>query len=239
MVLDEGTLRRDRRAIDVLDDLDRVGIAHREHAHLDRHPAHRQRIDEARLVRREGHVGGREARRAHVDRHFARGFDPRTDHAARGLDADLAPGGEALVEHEAREAARAVAALLDLAAVGVEDAVAEIVTRVARPLHQQHLVAADAEVAVGEGACLRGREVDRLAHAVQHDEVVALALHLREADPHAWPLYGEGSPGGRVLKRLCAQKYCSGISRTRSSMNAFIRRTSASRSPLGKSAHAG
>ena len=39
-------------------------------------------------------------------------------------------------------------------------------------------------------------------------------------------LYGEGSPGGRGLKRLCAQKYCSGISRTRSSMNAFMRRTS-------------
>ena len=51
--------------------------------------------------------------------------------------------------------------------------------------------------------------------------------------------YGLGSPGGRVLKRLWAQKYCSGISRTRSSMNAFMRRTSASRSSVGKFSHAG
>ena len=50
---------------------------------------------------------------------------------------------------------------------------------------------------------------------------------------------GEGSPGGRVLKRLWAQKYCSGCSRTRSSMKAFMRRTSASRSSVGKSSHGG
>ena len=45
--------------------------------------------------------------------------------------------------------------------------------------------------------------------------------------------YSFGSPGGRVLKRLCSQKYCSGISRTRSSMKAFMRRVSASTSALG------
>jgi hypothetical protein len=45
------------------------------------------------------------------------------------FDADLALVGEALLMDEAHEAARAVAALLDLAAVGVEDAVAEIDAR--------------------------------------------------------------------------------------------------------------
>ena len=48
---------------------------------------------------------------------------------AGGLDADLALGGESALAHEHDEAARAVAALLDLAAVGVEDAVAEVGVR--------------------------------------------------------------------------------------------------------------
>jgi len=51
--------------------------------------------------------------------------------------------------------------------------------------------------------------------------------------------YGLRSPGGRVLKRLCNQKYCSGISRAVASMNAFMRRVSVSRSAPGKSCHAG
>src|SRR5216683_2793147 len=51
--------------------------------------------------------------------------------------------------------------------------------------------------------------------------------------------YHFASPGGRVLKRLCVQKYCSGISRTRSSMKAFMRRASAASSPLGKFSQTG
>src|SRR5450756_2525765 len=47
---------------------------------------------------------------------------------------------------------------------------------------------------------------------------------------HQYSLF---SPGGLVLKRLCSQKYCSGISRTRSSMNSFMRRVSAMSSPVG------
>ena len=50
--------------------------------------------------------------------------------------------------HELDEAARAVAALLDLAAVGIEDAVAEIRARRLRLLDHQDLVAAHAEMAV-------------------------------------------------------------------------------------------
>ena len=59
-----------------------------------------------------------------------------------------------LIVHEAHEAARAVAALLDLAAVGVEDAVAEIRFGVLGGFHQQDLVAAHAEMAVGQQAQL-------------------------------------------------------------------------------------
>ena len=87
--------------------------------------------------------------------------------------------------HEAHEAPRAVAALLDLAAVGIEDAVAEIGVGAGGRLHQQDLVAADAEVAVGDEAQLVRRQRDGLAYAVDDHEVVAGAVHLGEAQPHA------------------------------------------------------
>ena len=48
----------------------------------------------------------------------------------------------------------------------------------------QQLVRADAEVPVGERAPLGTRERHALAHAIQHDEVVAGALHLGELQPH-------------------------------------------------------
>ena len=62
-----------------------------------------------------------------------------------------------------------------------------------RALDQQHLVAAHAEAAIGEQAHLRRREVDTLAHAIQHDEVVAQALHLGELERCHWA-GGAGAP---------------------------------------------
>jgi hypothetical protein len=57
---------------------------------------------------------------------------------------------QTLIADEAREAARAIAALLDLGAVGVEDAVVEIGSGQTRRLDQQDLIAADAETPVGQ-----------------------------------------------------------------------------------------
>ena len=50
--------------------------------------------------------------------------------------------------------------------------------------HGEDLVGADAEMAVGQEAVLRRVEAQRAAGFVQHDEVVAGALHLGEADSH-------------------------------------------------------
>ena len=55
---------------------------------------------------------------------------------------------------------------------------------------QQNLVAADAEMAVGDAAALLGGERDALADAVEHDEVVAEAVHFGEAKVHAlWGIH--------------------------------------------------
>jgi len=75
--------------------------------------------------------------------------------------------------------------LLDLAAVGVPDAIAEVIVRRGGRLDHQHLVAADAEVPVGQLAHLSGAKVDRLAHGIDDDEVVALPVHLGKSQFHA------------------------------------------------------
>src|SRR5262245_59365730 len=81
---------------------------------------------------------------------------------------------------KADEAARAVAALLDLAAVGVPDAVSGVCVGSPRFLDQENLIAADAEMSVREPLrSLRG-DFNRGADAVQDNEVVARSLHLGE-----------------------------------------------------------
>jgi hypothetical protein len=92
-----------------------------------------------------------------------------------------------VLAHEAHEAARAIAALLHLAAVCVVNHVLKI-DALGRALggapHREDLVGADAEVAVGQKAVLRGREAQRAARFVEHDKVVAGSLHLGKANSH-------------------------------------------------------
>ena len=81
---------------------------------------------------------------------------------------------------EAGDAAGAVAALLDLAAVGVEDPVKGSRSGPAGRLEHEGLVEADARETVGEAAeDLRGRRT--ACRGIKDDEVVAESMHLREA----------------------------------------------------------
>ncbi len=86
--------------------------------------------------------------------------------------------------HVAHEAARAVAALADFAAVGVEDPVVKVGIRMPRRLDYQHLVEADPGMAVGQPADGRRSRDHRRAGGVDDDEVVARAVHLGETDSH-------------------------------------------------------
>ena len=99
-----------------------------------------------------------EYRRPHVDRHFARRCQPRFDDAGQRFDADRVLVRQPLVAHEVHEAARAVAALFDLAAVAVEDAVAKVDVACARRLDDQDLVGTDAEAPIRQLAAAASRE---------------------------------------------------------------------------------
>jgi hypothetical protein len=100
------------------------------------------------------------------------------------LHAQRVARAQALVVHIAHEAARAVAALLHLAAVGVVDHVFEVQPGPGRRPHAQDLVGAHAEMAIGQEAVLGRAQAQAAPRLVEHDEVVARALHLGEADVH-------------------------------------------------------
>jgi len=103
-----------------------------------------------------------------------------TDDARGAVEHDFTVAHAAARMQERGDAANAVAALLHFAAVGVEDAVIEIGVGAARRLDLQDLVAAHAEVPVGDRAQLLRLERDRLLGRVEHHEIVAEAVHLRE-----------------------------------------------------------
>jgi hypothetical protein len=132
----------------------------------------------------ERHAGRLEGGHAHVDGDFAVVVFVEHQHTGADLRAQRVFVGQALLVDEAHEAARTVAAVFDLAAVGVEDPVAEIGVRHGGAFDQQDLVGAHAPVAIGQGAHTRRRQVDVLAHAVQDDEIVARAVHFGEVPDH-------------------------------------------------------
>ena len=120
-----------------------------------------------------GTSSGAKARHAHVDGDLAVGFEPRHDEAARGLDANLALVREPVIAHEHDEAARAVAALLDLAAVGVEDPVAEIGVVAARGSTTSTWSQPTPKRRSASARICAGVSVERRARRVDDDEVVA------------------------------------------------------------------
>ena len=74
--------------------------------------------------------------------------------------------------------------MLDFAAIGVVDHVLEVQPGRRRGPHAQDLVGADAKVAVGQKAVLGRAELKAALGFVEHDKVIARALHFGEADAH-------------------------------------------------------
>ena len=80
--------------------------------------------------------------------------------------------------HKAHKTARAIAALLDLAAIGIKDAITKIDLRIASLLNQQNLVATDAEMPITKMAQLRRRQRNRLANAIEDNKVITQTVHF-------------------------------------------------------------
>jgi hypothetical protein len=75
---------------------------------------------------------------------------------------------------------RPIAALLYLATIRIENPVTKIRPRLDRLFHQQNLVAANAEMPVGNKPHLLRGQLHTLIDAVNHHEVVAETVHFCE-----------------------------------------------------------
>ena len=121
-----------------------------------------------------------QTRPAHVHRHQTVVFQLRYDNALRRFHTDFPLAGQTTVGNKTGKAARAVAALLHFAAVGIENAVAEIGIGRRGFFHQQKLVETDTRVPVRPRGNRRGGRIEGLRNAVDHDKVVAQAVHFGE-----------------------------------------------------------
>ncbi len=138
MVFNQRPGLQHRRGFCVAHDLYGVRIAHGQHGghHRNRLSFKHQRphlpcTDSlGRCTRRiKRHLRQVKHRRTHVHPHPAVSLHTRFDDAAQGLDHDRVFGCQPLLTYKLQKAARAVAALLDLAAVGVVDHVLKIDAR--------------------------------------------------------------------------------------------------------------
>ena len=104
----------------------------------------------------------------------------RTQHNMLILSHSHAFFAQSFIGHETGEIACAVAALLDFAAVGVENPITEVGLLGRKPFYQQELVEAYAGMAVGPGGNRCRSGVERAADAVDNDKVVTQAVHFSE-----------------------------------------------------------
>ena len=124
------------------------------------------------------------ARPAHINRHAPARQGFGFEQAGNGLDPHLVIAG--LSPQHVGDAARGVAACLRLGSVRVADAHQDLRARMTRRLQQDHLVTTDAGPPVGQRACRCRIDSDCSAAAVEHDKIVAQAVHLQERDLAHW-----------------------------------------------------
>src|SRR5688572_6040646 len=187
VALDRGAQAIDWCARDRGDREHGVGIAHRHRADLDFSSCDGERID----VRLRGSVERQrlrlEIRSAHVHGDQVGVVHARADQPRRAVEQQLVAavrGFRAAPMEERGEAARAVAALLDLAAVGVEDAVVDLRALAARRLEDERLIETNPGMTRGQRTPLLGGRQAAVARRIEHDEIVAEAVHLRELELH-------------------------------------------------------
>ena len=142
---------------------------------------HRQRPVFDLAVGIDGNLSPVKNRLAHVD------FDQladnlRPDNAGERLHFELALLRDAVIVNVFGEAADAVAAHLDLTAVGVVDLHLEVGDF--RRMHRQQLIGADAEAAVAELLGDGFQMIDVFLQAIEKNEIVARAVHLGELQFH-------------------------------------------------------
>ena len=159
-------------------------IAHRHGTEHDLLTRNGQRVAGARFRHCQRHARDIEFGHAHVDANAPIGQHFGLYWPARAQQTDSPRGHQATVCQPAHDAAQAVATLPGARAIGVVNAVAERVGRIFTALDGHDLITADTEVPVGERARQLRIQCCMTRPPIEHDKVVADALHLGEAQAH-------------------------------------------------------
>ena len=146
------------------------------------------------------------ARRPHIDGDPPVRQDLGFEQPGHGLEPH--PAGAGLAAQEPGDAAGGVAAGFGLAAIGIADAHQQPRRRMARRFEHDQLVAADAGMPVGQCPRRRGTGRNGAVAGVEHDKVVAEAVHLqkrhlahRAAYMAVWAAVSNPAAGSRLAAR--------------------------------------
>ena len=190
VVLELGPQGREVDGRRVLDEEDRMRVADVDRDRIAQGFAGELQVERV-LFAGERDLVPAEARFAHVHRDPAGAGGLGAEQPGHGLDGDGVAA--ALAHDQGGGAAGAVAAGVDLAAVGVPEPQEDIGAAVARRLEHHDLVAADAGAPVGQRPRARVARREGNLPGVDHHEVVAQTVHLDEgAVAHDPGLYGLG-----------------------------------------------
>lgn len=159
-------------------------VTHGQRGNLESARIHFERIGARAHAGEERHGFRLERRDAHVDREPAVVESHHARFAPGHLHPDWRSGDADAIEQIPRHAAHAIATVTCLTPVGVEDPVVHVCTRGSRRLEQQHLVAADAEVSIGDVTHAIRVEFNRCSQRIEQHEVVAESVHLCERKTH-------------------------------------------------------
>jgi len=167
---------------------DGVRVAHRDDCKTDRFAVDIQSVACSRYGRQKRQGLRRKKRLAHLDGDQLALYRASADDSACAVQTDAAIVAAALPEQQCRHGACSIAALFDLAAIGVEDPVVHGCVRAARRRQRQGLVETDAGASVRERLQLCRTRDGGFRRGIENDEVVAEPVHLRERQLHWFSL---------------------------------------------------
>ncbi len=184
MVFDQRPLGSDVDIAELIDKLHRMRIAEGQYPYLhvffpyiqiiDDLPRWCGKRDTRRFELRNAHIGGDPAV-----------FVQRECHdTLAALQTDHPLIRQSPVMHETGEATHTVAALPDLAPIGIENPECEVHARFLACFQHQYLITAHAETAPSDPADLFRAQLERLSRGIEHDEVIAKPVHLGKRDGH-------------------------------------------------------
>ena len=213
MRLDGWTESLDGRALDGFDLEHSMRVAHGNRADRDGLTSYVEgvRIPFGRCVKRQR--ARIEARDTHVHGHHVATENSRVDESGRAVHRDGAGRCAAATMEQGGYTARAVATLLDLGTIGVEYSVEHCGVGTPRWLQHQRLVEPNASVSIREAPKLVGAQHGLPGGCIEHEEVVAHAVHLREIETHgeritetpaAWRLHPVDINVGRPDPCICS-----------------------------------